>query len=159
MELSYKIISPVSVTQIWAVANVLTSCGKDMYIKYGLRHWNNSIFKNILILYYTLLVKHTTLWGVYYNKNLVGSFQTKLDGQYLNFCKFAVLPDISGKGIGGKCISKMEEIARQQHLLGLSCEVFDESKHALDFYRNRGFSKEGTLNTLKYTEIKLLKRI
>lgn len=159
MDISFRQLSPAAITGIWDVARILTACGQDMYEKYELRHWYNSTLKNLLILYYILLMKGTKLWGVFDNNALVGTFQTKRDGQYLNFCKFAVLPGCSGQGIGGKCIAKMEDIAREHQLNGLSCEVFDESRHALSFYLNKGFVKTGSMSTLKYTELKLVKKL
>ncbi len=159
MYIIFNKISTISLLKIYSVARILTDCGRDMYVKYRLRHWNNSIIKNILILYYTILVKHKTIWGVYNKEKIIGTFQTKKEGQFLNFSKFAVLPTISGNGIGGKCIEQMENIAQEQKLVGLSCEVFDQSDKALTFYLNRGFIKTGTINTLKYTEITLKKTL
>ena len=158
-EVSYRRIPIYSYSQIKDVANIITSCGEDMYKKYNLSHWRNSLVKTILIVYYTCVLRHTTIWGVYRGTEMVATFQTRKQGQNLNFCKFAVLPKYSGQGIGAKCITIMNDIALQYSLHGLTCEVLGESEHALNFYLKRGFKIVGSVKTLKYTEFKLLKEI
>lgn len=152
-------ILPYSFSDLIKTAKIITACGNDMYKKYGLSHWKNSLFKNLLIVYYTLFFKHTKIWGVYLNGFMVATFQTRISGQSLYFCKFAVNPDHSGHGIGGQCINTMIEIAKNNNLMTLSCEVFRENLHALSFYQKRGFKNIGERTTLKYTEYALVKQI
>lgn len=159
MDITYHNISAYSIPNILKISRIICSCGEDMYQRYGLSHWNNSLFKTFLIVYYTILIKHTTLWAIYNNETIIATFQTKREGDYLNFCKFAVDPRQAGQGVGSRCLGIMEEIAGEIGLRGLTCEVFDKSTHALYFYLNRGFVKNGSISTMKYTELKLVKRI
>lgn len=157
MDATYKRISPYSLLLLIKIAKIITDCGNDMFKKYGLGHWKNSLFKNILIVCYTIFFKHTQVWGVYSKNSLVATFQTKVSDDSLYFCKFAVNPKYSGLGIGGECINFMEKIALHNNLASLSCEVLIENEYALSFYLKRGFKKIGVRKTLKYTEYALVK--
>ena len=77
----------------------------------------------------------------------------------LHFSKLAVSPHSSGKGIGSYCIDFMENEARRLGASALECEVYDKSRHAYDFYINRGFKEVGKTGTLKYSEFVLKKTL
>lgn len=148
----YNIQALIQITQI------LKKCGDDMYFKYGLSHWKNSYFKTFLIVIYTAF-KHS-IDGVFDgSNNMIATFQTKCQTNSLHFSKLAVSPKTTGKGIGSYCLSQMECLAKKQGLQYLKCEVYDKSKHAYDFYIKRGFVEVGKVETLKYTELILEKRL
>ena len=128
-----------------------------MAAKYGLQHWNNSHFKNWLIV--ALCALKNNVYLIYNGKIPVATFQTrKLDEKFL-FQKLATLPEFSGCGIGTFCLGEIERLAKQSGAKEIVCEVYDKSEHAIKFYERKGFSVCGTADTLKYTELKLRKEI
>ena len=54
---------------------------------------------------------------------------------------------------------EIENIAKNLGLKTVVCEVYDKSLHAKEFYEKRGYSVYGTVDTLKYTELKMKKII
>lgn len=54
---------------------------------------------------------------------------------------------------------EIERIARECGCTDLICEVYDQSKHAITFYGNEGFCVYGTVETLKYRVLKLIKKL
>lgn len=157
MNLHYSEVSLFSLLKIIRASRIIEACGQNMYEKYNLPHWKNSLFKTILIVIYTKLIKGMTLWAVTDGRNTIATYMTKKDHGYLNFAKFAVDPSVEGKGLGTKCLLTMTALAKEFSLNGLSCEVMSNSEHALNFYLHRGFRQVGFTKTLKYTEYKLIK--
>ena len=138
-------------------ARILKDCGDDMYNKNGLAHWKNSYFKTLLITIYLSL--RNKVWLITENSEGVATFQTRITGDSLHFSKLAVRPSFAGQGIGSVCLECMENIARENDVYKLTCEVYDKSEHARSFYEKRGFVENGSIQTLKYSEIKLEKRL
>ncbi len=158
MDYSIKKIAIYNIPALIKVSRILKKCGDDMYSNYKLSHWKNSYFKTFLIVVYTAL-KHTVYGVLDETDNMIATFQTSRRGEGLHFSKLAVSPEVSGKGIGSYCLSKIEALAKEKGLTCLKCEVYDKSKHAYDFYIKRGFIESGRLETLKYTEIVLEKML
>ena len=90
---------------------------------------------------------------------MIATFQTKTQNDALHFSKLAVLPSSSSRGVGSCCIGEIEAMAKTCGLSKLKCEVYDKSLHAYAFYEKRGFVTVGELNTLKYSEFILEKRL
>ena len=81
--------------------------------KYGLLHWDNSLFKTWLIICYTA-VKNRVFIVYDNNRSPVATFCIGVFEDYLHFGKLAVLPEFSGKGIGSFCLKYIERLARQE---------------------------------------------
>lgn len=152
-----KKVAVFNIPALIYVSVILWDCGADMYKKYQLTHWKNSFFKTFLIVMYTAL--KNCVWGVYEDKKIIATFQTKIQNKRLHFGKLAVSPKISGKGVGSYCLTEMEKMAKCQGLTSLTCEVYEKSKHAYDFYIKRGFTVVGEMKTLNYKELILEKRL
>ena len=143
---------------LFKIAGILKACGDDMYARYQLAHWKNSLIKTFLIVIYTALQRE--VYAVEDDGGVViATFQIKRVENGLHFGKLAVSPTASGKGIGSFCLTFMEDEARRRGLTSLNCEVYDKSKYAYDFYINRGFEAVGEVSTLKYKEIVLKKEV
>ncbi len=52
---------------------------------------------------------------------------------------------------------KMIDIAKK--CLCIECEVYDKSEHIIKFYENRGYIMWGSIDMLKYTDIKMKKLV
>ena len=142
---------------LFHVAEILYQCGKDMAVKYSLHHWDNSHFKTWIIV--LLCVIKNEIYLVYDDEIPVATFQTrKVKRSYL-FQKLATSPKFSGSGIGAFCLNEIERIGRDNGCSELLCEVYQESLHAKEFYHRRGFETYGAVDTLKYREEKLRKRL
>ena len=158
--MQYKAISLFNVRALRDVTRILHQCGLDMYDKYGLKHWKNSLLKTFAIVIYSKIRNRAKIVGVFdQNGQMVASYMYNIENKSLRFTKFAVHPKHSGKGMGSLCLESMEHIARENELEALICEVFDKSEYALRFYLNKGFRLNGETKTLKYTEINLIKPI
>lgn len=154
-----KQVALYDIRNLWKVSKIISQCGLDMYNKYALRHWLNSTVKTFLIVIYTSLRDKRKVYSLQQDNILIATYQASKVGKSFKFGKFAVSPKMSGKGIGSECIHIMTQQALQLNCSFLECEVFDRSDHAIHFYLNRGFLKNGECNTLKYSEIKLIKQI
>ena len=139
------------------VNNILFDCGKDMAKKYDLHHWDNSHLKNFIIV--ALCELKNTVYLVTEDEKPVATFQTKQVGKTMRFEKLACSPKHSGKGIGSFCMSYIEEMAKKEGCERVEMEVYSPSQHALDFYLHRGYEVCGETKTLKYTEVKMGKKL
>ena len=137
------------------VNSILYNCGKDMAEKYDLHHWDNSHFKNFIIVVFCVL--KNSVYLVSEEDNYVATFQTRKVGEMFRFEKLACLPEMSGKGIGMFCINTIEKMALKMSCKKVCMEVYAPSKHALDFYLHRGYKVCGNTKTLKYSEIRMEK--
>lgn len=139
------------------VNNILFDCGKDMANKFDLHHWENSHFKNFIII--AMCELKNTVYLVTDKGDPIATFQTKKIGKMMRFEKLASLPQNSGKGVGTFCIKKIENIAKEAGCDKVCMEVYSPSQHALDFYLHRGYIVCGETRTLKYSEVKMEKRL
>lgn len=143
---------------LFNVARILKECGEDMYAKYGLAHWRNSYFKTLLIIFYTAL-KNSVYACFDEDSTMIATFQTKRREGILYFSKLAVLPALSGNGIGSFCLNQIEKMAADENVPFVRCEVYDRSEHAYNFYISHGYKKAGSVSTLKYNELILEKEL
>ena len=139
------------------VSKILYSCGKDMAQKYDLHHWDNSKLKSLMIAEYCCLKNVAFL--VLESDLPVATFQVRITGDTLHFEKLATIPKASGKGIGTYCIERIEKIAIKNDCSKVKMEVYEPSKHAIDFYLKRGYTEIGLTDTLKYKEIIMEKKL
>lgn len=137
---------------VYNITKILHSCGKDMANKYGLQHWNNSWIKSWIIV---LLCLHKNEVYLVNDKkqNAVATFQTRRVGDEYFFEKLAVMPNVSGGGIGTFCVNSIEKSAKSFKCKKVRMEVYDKSNHAINFYKKRGYRVKEQKNTRKYTEL------
>lgn len=124
---------------------------------YNLQHWNNSKLKTSLIVF--LCAIKNNIYLVYELKTPIATFQTRKVDNSLLFNKLATLPGNTRKGVGSFCLSKIEKYAKQTGCRDIICEVYVENKQALLFYEHRGYDIIGTMDTIKYKELRLKKEI
>lgn len=151
-------VSFLNISAMLTISGILYDCGKDMANNYGLHHWENGKRKSFLVAIYSSLRSSTYLVEDN-NKNCVATFQTKKIEDSLHFGKLATRPEYSGKGIGSFCMNAIEQQARKSGCKKVCMEVYDKSRHALDFYIRKGYEQCGEVKTLKYSEIKMQKGI
>jgi len=146
-----------NIASLLKVSDILYECGKDMAKKFDLHHWDNSRLKSLVIVLWCMLKNNIYL--VYNHKIPVATFQTrKVNHSYL-FEKLATLPDFAGDGVGTFCLNKIELLGKNEGCQEIICAVLENSEHAKRFYERRGFAVYGTTRTLKYTELKLKKKL
>ncbi len=146
-----------SVGKLLHVADILYKCGKNMAEKYGLHHWDNSRIKTWVIV--LMCAMKNEIWLVFDGKDAVATFQVKKTDGALLFQKLAISPDFAGKGIGSFCLNEIERQGRESGCTELRCEVYDKSEHAIRFYEHKGYSVYGTVETRKYNELRMKKKI
>ena len=146
-------ISCFNLVALNKVSGILYRCGKDMAHKQGLHHWDNTKLKTFLIV--LLCVLKNKIYLVYNTeKQAVATFQVKRTGEILHFSKLATDPYFSKQGIGSYCMQTIEQMASASGCTEICMEVYDKSNHARAFYEHRGYVVSGTLETLKYTELR-----
>lgn len=150
-ELKLKRVPIYELKNLLYVARILNLCGKDMAKKYNLHHWDNPMIKSCIIVLLCMLKNQIYL--VLDNKNPVATFQVKKLDDALFFEKLAVIPEASGKGYGSYCMKLIEKQAKQIGFHKMRMEVYDKSKHAIEFYEHKGYSKVGETGTLKYIDL------
>jgi len=146
-----------NVVGLWKVSEILSKCGKDMVQTQELHHWDNVRLKWWVIM--MLCTLKNDIYLVYKRKTAVATFQIRKQGKVQLFQKLATLPDYSGSGIGTFCLNEIERIGKEAGCLEVICEVYDKSRHAINFYERRGYLVYGTEETLKYTELKMAKKL
>lgn len=139
----------------YKVNRILYDCGKDMAHKYNLHHWDNSYFKNSVII--ALCELKNKVYLVTEQGKPVATFQTRQEGDTLHFQKLASSPRYAGKGIGTFCMNQIEAMAKATGCTRVSMEVYASSQHAVDFYLHRGYHVCGETRTRKYSELKMEK--
>ena len=146
--------NPISILN---VAKILNDCGKDMASKYDLHHWDNPMFKSLIIVGFCLM--KNSVYLIFDENKPVATFQFKVKGDVLFFEKLAVNPSTSGKGYGSYCMNLIEEQSKKLGLSKVQMEVYDKSEHAISFYKHKGYLQVGTTGTLKYTDLVMEKVI
>ena len=154
---SIKKIRLFNLSGILKVSDILYKCGKDMAEKNDLHHWDNSHFKNLMIV--ILCALKNDIYLVFDNEKAVATFQTRKVSQSYLFQKLATSPEFSGAGIGTFCLNEIEKMGREKNCSEIICEVYDKSEHAKAFYEHKGYVIYGTTETLKYKELKLKKEL
>ena len=154
----FKKVSMLNIFDLNRVNQILRSCGKDMYKKYGLGHWNNNWIKNFLIVCLCAL-KNTIYLVKDSSGNYVATFQFKVNNRKLRLQKLATKPQFAGNGVGSYCLTEAEHIAKTLKCNAVCFEVYNKSEHAIEFYKHRGYEVCGEIKTLKYTKILMEKNI
>lgn len=157
-EYQLKKIQKLDLFSMNMVASLLNKCGKEMARKYDLHHWDNHYLKSLVIAGLCML-KNDVYLIIDENGETVASFQTKIIKDKLHFEKLCTLPTREGKGIGSLCINFIEDIAIKNKCRLVTMEVFENSKHAIDFYLHRGYRIVGSSDTLKYKEFIMEKEV
>ncbi len=153
----YKIkkVAWFNIPQLAKVASILNACGKDMANKYDLHHWDNPYVKTFVIV--GLCVIKNEVFLLSNEDKAIATFQIKVKNGILHFEKLGTHPSEAGRGIGSLCMKKIEDIALKRGCKKVTMEVYEPSKHAISFYENKGYRHVGTVDTLKYKEIKMEK--
>lgn len=141
---------------------ILKECGEDMYKNQLLEHWLNpyplSKIKEDIISKRLFLVK--------LNQEFIGTFSLDKNSSkffddnknYIYLSKFAILPNQSGRGIGSRCLNYIETIAKNENYKGIRLDVYDKSKHAINFYMRNGFKELFLAKTTNFSVICMEKR-
>ena len=139
------------------IPDILYACGRDMAKRYALHHWDNSRIKTLAIVFYCAIKNKMFL--VYEDKTPVATFQVRKNGDTLLFQKLATLPQYEGRGIGSFCINEIETMGRDLKCTDIDCEVYSESKRAIQFYEHKGYCRYDVRKTLKFEEILMKKTL
>ena len=140
-----------------SIMSILHACGKDMAGKYGLHHWDNSYLKTLIIVFLCQL--KNSIYLVWENENPVATFQVRKENDEVYFEKLAVSPDKEGQGIGSYCMSDIEKMAGEVNAARVWMEVYTQSRHAIGFYEKRGYRVCGDDKNLKYSVVKMEKKL
>lgn len=145
------------------VYSILKICGENMYKTQCLNHW----LKPYPIDRIRDDIKLKRLFLVKINEEYIATFSLDKNSskffndneKYIYLSKFAVHPNQSGKGIGGKCLDYIEYIVQNEGYKGIRLDVYDKSIQAINFYIKNGFNKLFVTKTTNFNVICMEKRV
>lgn len=160
MNLTFEKVLQNDEEKIDEIYKIIKLSGENMFKTQNLTHWKTPYPKDSIKLdcenREVFLIKDIEL-NIY-----VHTFQlefTTVENEkiaYIN--KFATLPNASGKGIGKKSIKFIEEYCRDKEVYKIVLDVYDKSDHAIQFYKNRGFSITSSKPT-KHFSVYIMEKI
>ena len=155
----YKVkkVSKLDISSLNTVARILYACGKDMAQEYNFHHWDNPYIKTIAIV--GVCGIKSEIYLLYDDNKPVATFMIQRDEDEFRFEKLGTFPSESGKGIGSYCMRKIEEMAKEAGCKRIVMAVYEPNKHAISFYKHKGYTVVGTTKTMKYREVKMEKSI
>ena len=135
-----------------AIYEVIRQCADDMASR-GLMHWipyypEDSIGEDII---------EKTVFIVEDDDRVVATFTLTCKNFVVSISKLAVLPQISGKGIGTECLRFIEEYCRRNKIKEITLDVYDQSEKAIHFYNKNGYRKTGEKQTRRFTVFEMKK--
>jgi GNAT superfamily N-acetyltransferase len=160
-----NMIRPALVNDVDDIYSILSLCANDMLLNYDLDHWipvypKENILDDItnkkvfvvendakLIACFTLSFINPSLWS---NFDSVKSI-------YLS--KLAVVPNISGKGIGKYCMKFIESFATRNNVNRIRFDVYDKSDKTISFYLKLGYKIVGNAKTNRFGVVLMEKLI
>lgn len=155
---SIHAVSVFNIPDLCRVERILYRCGKDMAERYNLFHWNHSHIKNMAVVALCALKNRIYLVRDSSDK-AIATYQTKITEDTLLFSKLATDPAFAGKGVGTFCMESIERMAAEKSCHNVCLEVYDQSRHAIRFYKNRGYVECGSVRTRKHTALKMKKHL
>lgn len=157
MNLSFEKIIPNEDKKVSEVYEIIKVCGEHMYKEQGLVHWRSpypiKAIKENCKEREVFLVKDLD------TDTYVHTFQLELISRTIDenevpiaiINKFATIPNVAGKGIGKLSMNYIEDYCRNQGVLNVILDVYDQSGHAIEFYKKRGFIITGSRPTRHFT--------
>ena len=157
--LSYLITNKNDFFKIDYIYDILNECGEDMYHQYGLVHWLNPYPKEAI----RLDCENNDVYLVYNCDIPVATFQLSeqiLKGkQTIHINKFATRPIYSNRGIGKSMMKFVTDKSLEKNIGWISLDVYTESLHAIEFYKNLGFEIIEKKPTKRFAVYKMMKNI
>jgi len=164
MNLDFERVLPNEDSKIMEIYRIIKNSGEDMFKNQGLIHWRTpypieSIKKNcnereVFLAKDLDKDKYVHTFQLEFTNNLT---KIKSNESTANINKFATDPLISGRGIGKQSINFIENYCLSKNISKLRLDVYKKSKHAVRFYKDRGFGIIGEKST-KHFEVYLMEK-
>lgn len=170
MELYFERVYSDDNKGILEIYEIIKACGEHMYQEYGLVHWKtpypiesikkDSEQKEVYLVKDTNTGKYVHTFQLefrnrWFENSKKHDDEKKLKIAFIN--KFATHPKVSGKGVGKLSMQYIENYCRKNGVSKLCLDVYDKSKHAIQFYINRGFIIVGSKPT-KHFNVLLMEK-
>lgn len=152
-----KKVNKTNIVDLIMVAKILNACGKNMAIEDNLHHWDNPYIKSFAIV--VLCSLKNDIFLLYKDNKPVATFMINVISDALHFEKLATYPSEAGRGVGSLCMKSIEKLAGKYNCNKIFMEVYANSTHAISFYKHRGYKIIGRMNSIKYQEVKMEKRL
>ena len=139
--------------KVGEVHEILKICGLDMKSKFGLSHWvppypldmlrRDAIEKDVyavcdceqMLAVFTIGTKPSSYYDMSIWKNPVES------AIYVN--RLGVLPEFQGKGLGTRCMERIEKIAEEMNCFSVRLDIIEKHVKLQDFYGRLGYQRRG----------------
>jgi len=149
MRLSFGIAEPADAFEL---AELRGATARDLTARFGRGHWSGETSERGVL----FGMRHSQVWIARRGRSIVSTFRlaTKkpwaIDRAYfarsirpLYLTDMAVRPDLQGRGIGRRCLTKAIEIAREWPADAIRLDAYDAEAGAGEFYAKSGFSEVG----------------
>lgn len=167
MRITFERVSPDQHEKVAKVYELIRDCGREMLEKQGLSHWGSpypleSVQKDCEQREVFLAVNLDT--GIYVHTfqleffGCADSWEAGVIGEdgkckrqlVAEVHKFCTAPKYGGMGIGTQSMNFIEEYCRSRRVSTITLDVYEKSKHAINFYEHRGFVITGRKNTRRF---------
>ncbi|WP_158234626.1 GNAT family N-acetyltransferase [Lentibacillus sediminis] len=157
MNLSFEKVFKNEDEKLKEIYEIIRASGEHMLKHQGLAHWKtpypiksikkNCEEKNVF------LVKDldTNLYVHTFQLEFKCSMKNNNEEHEAVLNKFATIPQAAGKGIGKKSLIYIEDYCRNNGASIINLDVYDQSKHAIQFYKKRGFVVTSSKPTRNFT--------
>ena len=130
---------------------ILRACGQDMKTRFELTHWDP--------LYPLEFFEKDVLAGKVYavseNGELIATFTMSVEPLVYYFSQLwsdpsivamyvnhmAVLPEYQGKGVGRKCMERIEQDSLELGCGAVRLDAYEKNEHAVKFYDQLGYER------------------
>lgn len=140
--------------------SILVECGNAMWNQYQLSHW----YPFMELDTFSNLMREKIIYGVYENETAVATFNTSpqaRDYYYpdlwsdagekaLYVGQLGILPSHQSKGIGKWCMTKIEDIARQQDFKVIRFDALNKHPWLKSFYEKLGYRFCGLVTSAQW---------
>ena len=137
-----------------SIFKVLSLCADDMSTR-GLNHWIPYYPKQRII----DDISNKSVYIVEDNNRIIGTFTIIIDSKALYLSKFAIIPDCSGRGVGTKCLTFIENICKKNGISVIKLDVYERSLDAIRFYEKNGFIIFGKKPTRRFVVFEMEKEL
>lgn len=162
MDVIIERVNEQDTQKVKAIYQILRDCGEDMYLKYGLTHWQRPY--PIEKIRNDCKEKEVYIAQCKRSKRYCATFTLKkmsdVNGEKsIEISKVACHPSLQGKGLGLICLDFAEDRCKELNYYKIRLDVYSESLNAIKFYKNRNFRIVANGHTTNFEVFYMEKRI
>lgn len=99
---------------------------------------------------FNLPPKDTFFYAIYSKEELIGYTKLDIRGGVLEIRHILIKENLTGKGVGSKMMTYLEDLARKNNCRKIVLKVPEVYKKSISFYEKYGYKKDATLRNYYY---------